>query len=109
MYIYISLSNVLIVYRYSFLLLEFLASESRCADCEDIFPMTEAIKYGRKWKCKPCHSSYRWCRDHDPAFSTYNAEQRKKTIVANRQDSQRGVARTLVATHQDDGTVLNFC
>lgn len=60
-----------------------------------------SVKYGRQWKCRPCHGSYRFVRDNDPHWNSMNAEQRKRAVVANRSESQRGRARKLIATHQD--------
>ena len=84
-----------------------------CQDCKNLYVISQAIKYGRHWKCRQCHSSYRFCRDNDPAWHTYNAEEKRQATVANRSVSQRGVARQLVSTHnvaneqyQDSNTSL---
>ena len=73
---------------------------TRCMDCREIFDIKAVYKYGKNWKCKPCHSSWRWCRDNDPSWGSYNAEQKRLTVVANRKASARGTARKLIAQHK---------
>lgn len=58
------------------------------------------IKYGKRFKCRPCHSSYRFVRDNTANWDKMNAEQRRKAVVANRCESSRGKARKLTATHK---------
>ena len=65
-----------------------------------MFVATAMIKYGKKFKCKPCHASYRFCRDNMSEWDELNQEQKRKAIVANRTESQRGKARKLNATHK---------
>lgn len=72
-------------------------------DCREIFDIKEVYKYGKNWKCKPCHASWRWCRDNDPGWGSYNAEQKRLTVVANRKASARGSARKLIAQHKASG------
>ena len=72
----------------------------RCTDCDAFFGVSDAIKYGRTWKCRPCHASYRYVRDNDPQWTSMNAEQRRKAILANRTESKRGVTRKLISAHK---------
>ena len=72
----------------------------RCMDCGDFFTMSNVVKYGAKHKCRPCHCSYRFVRDNNPRWSQMNGEQRRKAIVANRSEGQRGKARKLTTDHK---------
>ena len=62
--------------------------------------MPGVVKYGAKYKCRPCHCSYRFVRDNNPKWSTMTGEQRRKAIVANRSEGQRGKARKLTTGHK---------
>ena len=73
----------------------------RCMDCDRQSPVTDAVKYGRQWKCRPCHASYRYVRDNDSSWSSMNAEERRNAVLANRCETQRGVTRKLVAQHKE--------
>ena len=72
----------------------------RCMDCEAFFGMSGVVKYGAKYKCRPCHCSYRFVRDNNPRWNQMSGEQRRKAIVANRSEAQHGKARKLTAEHK---------
>ena len=68
-----------------------------CMDCKDNFDVELMHKYGTHFKCKWCHSSYRFCRDNVPSWSTLSAENKAAYVVANRKSGGRGKKRELVA------------
>ena len=74
---------------------------ARCMDCQDFFPMDgSAHKYGKQWKCRKCHSAYRWLRDNDSEWSSRTTKERQELIVANREHGGRGSARTMQTVHK---------
>jgi hypothetical protein len=81
----------------------------RCMDCEGFFPASGVVKYGKKHKCRPCHASYRYVRDNTSNWENMTNEQRRRAVVANRCENQRGRARKLHASHQVFGVVLLSC
>lgn len=68
-------------------------------DCEEEKPLDLCQKYGAQFKCKVCHNSYRYCRDHIPGWSKMSAaEKKKKAIIANKRDeAAKGRKRTLIS------------
>ena len=78
-------------------------------DCEGFFPASGVVKYGKKHKCRPCHASYRYVRDNTANWENMTNEQRRRAVVANRCENQRGRARKLHASHQVFGVVLLSC
>ena len=69
----------------------------QCMDCEGMLEMKLCHKYGCKYKCKSCHSSYRFCRDNVSNWSSLSRENHKAYILANRDKGGRGKKRQLVA------------
>ena len=74
-------------------------------DCEGFFPASGVVKYGKKHKCRPCHASYRYVRDNTNNCENLNNDQRRRAVVANRFENQRGRARKLQASHQVFGAL----
>ena len=70
----------------------------RCMDCDAKINVSELHQYGNFWKCRACHSSYRFCRDHVNGWASLGAEHKKAYILANRSEaSKRGRKRELKA------------
>ena len=63
-----------------------------------MIPPSDRHAYGKFFKCKCCHSSYRFCRDNVQGWDKLSNESKRSYIVANRTEkSSRGKKRTLVA------------
>ena len=80
----------------------------RCMDREEFFPSSLTVKYGKKYKCRQCHASFRFVREQLPEWETMTHEQRRKAVVANRTENKRGKARKLMAIHKALGRVQKY-
>ena len=71
-----------------------------CLECGETYPITDAVKFGKRWRDSKCHSAYRWLTKNDPEWESKTAEQKRATVIANRDQGGRGSARQLVAMHE---------
>ena len=76
-----------------------LAQNMRCIWHEDYSPMSESIQNGRKFKCRSCYNSERFCQkkfkqdNKSHEWQGMTLEQKRECILENRNTGQQGSKR----------------